>query len=160
VTIENVGVIRRPLALAATIAAVVALTTGCAGSAPEATRSVPRSATPTAPPLVTPAPAAGEVTRSTLADGAVDDPAGTTPASGALAVEVACSGIDGSTMRWSLVAGDGTSLGLSGDADCSGPATTSSLGITAEQRPPRVRVRLVPGSGVASGYAIVRRGAF
>ena len=151
---------RRPSALAAALLAVGALTTGCAAGAPEATRSVTLSDTPTVTPLTTPTHDSAEVTRSTLAGGAVTDPAGSTPASGALAVEVACAGTDGSTMRWSLVAGDGTSLGLSGEADCSGPETTSSLGITAEQRPATVRVRLQPSSGTVSGYAIVRRNAF
>jgi hypothetical protein len=63
-------------------------------------------------------------------------------------------------MRWSLVAGDGTSLGLSDEADCSGPPTTSWLGVTSRQRPTHFRVRLQPSSGVVSGFAIVRRGAF
>jgi hypothetical protein len=150
----------RPLALAAALAAVVALTTGCESGGPEATRSATRSATETVPPLIVPTAAPGEITRSTLSGGTVHGPTGRTPASGALAVEVACSGVDGSTMRWSLVAGNGTALGLSGEADCSGPATTSSLGLTAAERPATVRVRLQPASGVVGGYAIVRRLAF
>jgi hypothetical protein len=150
----------RTLALAATLAAVVALTAGCGSGAPEATRSAPSSPAATVAPLATPSPGASEVTRSTFGGGALKDPTGSTPGSGALAVDVACAGVDGSVMRWSLVAGDGTSLGLSGEADCSGPPTTSWLGITAQQRPATVRVRLLPASGVVSGYAIVRRGAF
>lgn len=121
---------------------------------------MPRSDTPTVTPLATPTRDAAEITRSTFASGTLADPAGRTPASGPLSVEVACAGTDGSTMRWSLVAGDGTSLGLSGEADCTGPPTTSSLGITAEQRPATVRVRLQPTSGAVSGFAIVRRAAF
>lgn len=152
----------RPLALPATLAAVVVLVAGCATGAPEATRRVPRSATPTVTPLTIPTRDAAEITRSTFAAGTVADPAGRTPGSGALTVEVACAGADGSTMRWSLVegGGDGVALGLSGEADCAGPATTSSLGITAEQRPATVRVRLQPTSGAVSGFAIVRRAAF
>jgi hypothetical protein len=61
-------------------------------------------------------------------------------------------------MRWILVAGDGTPLGLSGDADCAGPPSTQWLGFTADRPPSTVRVRLLPASGVVSGYAIVRRG--
>ena len=71
---------------------------------------------------------------------------------------MACAGTDGSRMSWSLVAGDGSPLGLSGEADCSGPPSTQWLGITALRRPTTVRVRLLPASGVVSGYAIVRRG--
>lgn len=151
--------IRRAPALAATLAVVAALTTGCAGATPRATSPAPRVET-TPPALTTPTPDASEVTRSTFTGSGVADPAGRTPDSGALAVEVACTGVDGSTMRWSLVTGDGTSLGLSGEADCSGPPTTSALGITDAQRPATVRVRLLPASGVVSGYAIVRPGAF
>jgi hypothetical protein len=152
--------IARAPALVAVLVAAAALTTGCAGGPPEATAPATRAETTTPPPLSTPTASAGEVTRSTFTGAGIDDPAGRTPASGALAVEVACTGVDGSTMRWSLVAADGTSLGLAGEADCSGPPTTSALGITAEQRPASVRVRLLPASGVVSGYAIVRRSAF
>lgn len=142
--------------LVAVLAASAVLVAGCA-AAPEA----PRTATPTAAtiaPLPVPSAQPGEVTRSTFGDGAPGEPAGAVPAAGALAVDVACSGTDGSTMTWSLVDGDDAPLGLSGVADCSGPASTSWLGITAAERPARLRVRLLPASGVVAGYAIVRSG--
>lgn len=147
----------RALLVTAVLAAAVLSTAGCAAR-PAATASPTISRTPTATPLPTPSAQPGEVTRSTFSGGATRDPSGATPEDGQLAVDVACAGVDGSRMHWSLVAGDGTPLGLSGDADCSGPPSTQWLGITAEQRPATVRVRLLPASGVASGYAVVRRG--
>jgi len=150
-------VIGRTLVLAAVLAAAALSTAGCAAR-PAATGSPTISRTATVTPLPTPTAQPGEVTRSTFGGGATRDPSGATPRDGQLAVDVACAGTDGSRMHWSLVAGDGTPLGLSGDADCSGPPSTQWLGITAEQRPTKVRVQLVPASGVVSGYAIVRRG--
>jgi len=148
---------RRALALTAVLAAAVLSTAGCAAR-PAATGSPRISRTATATPLPTPTAQPGEVTRSTFGGGASRQPDGATPSEGQLAVDVACAGIDGSRMHWSLVAGDGAPLGLSGDADCSGPPSTQWLGITAEHRPAKVRVQLVSSSGVVSGYAIVRRG--
>jgi hypothetical protein len=132
---------------------------GC-GAAPAAPRTAAPTPTPTVAPLPTPSPAADEVTRSTLTGAAAAEPAGAMPAAGPLAVDVACTGVDGSTMAWRLEAGDGTPLGLAGEADCSGPPTTQWLGVTAAQRPARVRVHLQPASGVVGGYAIVRSGSF
>jgi hypothetical protein len=113
---------------------------------------------------VTPTAVAGELTRSTFGGGSLRAPTGkvpaetgSTPTDQAIGVDVACSGTDGSTMTWSLVTGDGKPLGLSGTADCSGPATTSWLGV-ADTPPASVRVTLLPASGVVSGYAIVRLG--
>ena len=150
--------IPRALALTAVLAAAALSTAGCAAARPEATGSPTISRTPTVSPLSTPGPRTGEVTRSTFGGGASRTPSGRTPTAGQLAVDVACAGTDGSRMRWSLVSGDGAALGLSGDADCSGPPSTQWLGITAEQRPERVRVRLLPASGVVSGWAVVRSG--
>ena len=150
--------LRRSIALAAVLAATAVLTSGCSGTTAEATRSVAETQTPTFTPFVTPTAVAGEVTRSVLDTGGVREPAGAMPATGEIAVDVACSGADGSMMRWSLVAGDGKPLGLTGEADCSGPPSTSWLGITATKRPSKVSVTLTPASGVVSGYAIVRRG--
>jgi hypothetical protein len=153
-------VIRRALPLTATLVAVAVLASGCsarpAASSTSATPSAP--AAPAVTPLSTPTRGPGEVARSTFGGGPIDEPLGAMPASGQLAVDVACWGADGSTMAWSLVAGDGKPLGLSGTADCSGPPTTSWLGVTADTRPAKVRVTLEPASGVVSGYAIVRRG--
>ena len=149
--------IRRALPLAATLLAVAALAAGCAAR-PVAPRTAAAPATTTIAPVVTPSAVAGEITRSTVSGGSVADPAGRTPASGPIAVDVACSGVDGSTMTWRLVTGAGKPLGLSGSADCTGPAATSWLGITSPTRPASVRVMLLPTSGVVSGYAIVRSG--
>jgi len=140
------------------LAAVVLATAGCSAVEAPATRSPTRTPTETVPALAVPTAARGEVTRSVLRDGEVEDPAGRMPAGGALALDVACAGVDGSTMAWRLVAGDGAPLGLEGTADCSGPPTTSWLGVTAARRPAEVRVRLLPAAGVAAGYAVVRRG--
>ena len=148
--------IGRALPLGGTLVLVSVLATGC--SVRPAAPST--SAAPTAPavtPLATPTRGPGEVVRSTFGGGPIDEPTGAMPATGQLAVDVACWGADGSTMAWNLVAGDGTPLGLSGTADCSGPPTTSWLGVTAKVRPAKVQVRMDPGSGVVSGYAIVRR---
>lgn len=152
---------RSGIALAVALAATL-LTAGCA-AAPE----TPRSATPsstTVAPVATPTALPGEVTRSTFGGGAARAPAGRvpeesggTPADQAIAVEVACSGTDGSTMRWTLESGSGKPLGLSGSADCSGPPSTSWLGFTGK-RPAKLRVALLPASGVVSGYAIARIG--
>jgi hypothetical protein len=149
-------VIRRASTLTAVVAAAV-LMTGCAAH-PTASASPSAARTPTVTPLPTPGTRPAEVTRSTFGAGVLRQPTGTMPAAGQLAVDVACAGTDGSRMRWTLVAGDGTALGLSGEADCTGPPSTQWLGITADTRPARVRVRLAPASGVVSGYAIVRRG--
>jgi hypothetical protein len=149
---------RSPAVLAAVLVAVALTVTGCAAGEPAATRSATRSPTETVTPLPTPSKTAGEVTRSVFADGSNEDPAGPMPSTGAVAVDVACAGVDGSTMTWSLVGDDGRPLGLSGTADCSGPPTTSWLGVTAERRPAEVRVRLLPASGVVAGWAVVRRG--
>lgn len=149
--------IRRVLPLAATFAAVVLLASGCAAR-PVAPRTAAAAPTATVQPLTTPSPGPDEVVRSTFGGGPVSDPTGPMPRTGQLAVDVACWGADGSEMVWTLEAGDGTPLGLSGTADCSGPPTTSWLGVTAERRPARVRVVLQPGSGAVSGYAIVRVG--
>lgn len=147
---------RRVLAGTAVLAAAALSTAGCASQpAATATPTIHRTATVT--PLPTPTAQPGEVTRSTFGGGASRQPAGAVPSTGQLAVDVACTGTDGSRMHWNLVAGDGTPLGLSGDADCSGPPSTQWLGITS-RRPAEVRVQLVPASGVASGYAIVRAG--
>lgn len=153
---------RRVLPLTATLLAVVALS-ACA-SRPEAPRTAAAPASTSIAPVVTPSAVAGEITRSTFGADGVQQPTGrvpaetgAAPAGQAIGVEVACSGTDGSTMTWSLVAGDGKPLGLSGEADCSGPASTSWLGI-ADQRPAKVRVTLLPASGVVSGYAVVRLG--
>ncbi|MGT2426440.1 hypothetical protein [Amnibacterium kyonggiense] len=138
-------------------AAAVLLLAGCAGQpAPARTAAAP-AVTPTITPLVTPTELPGEVVRSELSGGSVAEPSAPMPRTGQLAVDVACWGADGSTVVWRLVAGDGTALGLSGTADCSGPPTTSWLGVTATERPARVRVDLRPSSGAVSGYAIVRR---
>jgi hypothetical protein len=80
------------------------------------------------------------------------------PPTGQVAVEVACSGADGSTMTWRLETGQGASLGLSGQADCTAPPTTSWLGITADPRPGRVRIVLDASADVVAGWAIVRSG--
>jgi hypothetical protein len=153
---ENAGVIGRALLLGATLVLVPLLATGCsAGPAAPITSAAPPA--PTITPLATPTRGPGEVVRSTFGGGPVDEPAGAMPTTGQLAVDVACWGADGSTMAWRLVAGDGRPLGLSGTADCSGPPITSWLGVTAAVRPATVRVRLDPGSGAVSGYAIVRR---
>lgn len=148
------------LAPPAVLVVAALLLTGCAapGTPPESRPTATGSRTPTIPALATPGPRAEEVTRSTVDAGRVQDPAGAMPADGALAVDVACAGGDGSAMRWRLVAGDGAPLGLSGSADCSGPPTTQWLGVTAAERPDRVRVRLQPGPGVVAGWAVVRRG--
>ncbi|MGN6445764.1 hypothetical protein [Amnibacterium sp.] len=148
----------RALRLLATLAAVGALVTGCSSRPAVRSTSQEPAATPTITPLVTPTVAADEVVRSVLSGGTVREGTGAMPRSGALAVDVGCWGADGSTMTWRLVSGDGAALGLSGTADCSGPPTTSWLGITSATRPPQVRVVLHPGSGVVSAYAIVRRG--
>jgi hypothetical protein len=150
-------VIRRALPLTALLAVLGLLATGCAAR-PVAPRTAAAAPTATVSPLVTPTTVPGEVVRSTFGGGPVSDPAGALPATGQLAVDVACWGADGSTMAWTLESGDGAPLGLSGTADCSGPPTTSWLGVTASTRPARVRVALRPGSGAVSGYAIVRVG--
>lgn len=145
-------------AILAVPAAAVLLLAGCGGQ-PEGPRSSAAPAvTATVTPLVTPTLLPGEVVRSVLSGGTVDEPSAPMPRSGQLAVDTACWGADGSTMSWRLVAGDGSALGLSGTADCSGPPTTSWLGVTATERPARVRVELHATSGAVSGYAIVRRG--
>jgi hypothetical protein len=151
------------IAVAAVLAATL-LTAGCAAR-PDAPRTAAAPATTSIAPVVTPSAVPGEITRSTFGGGPAQDPIGKVPQQGAgsaptdeaIAVDVACSGTDGSSMTWSLVTGHGKPLGLSGDADCSGPASTSWLGV-AEQRPATVRVALLPASGVVSGYAIVRLG--
>jgi hypothetical protein len=148
-------VTRRVLALTAVVATL--LTTGCAAS-PAASGSPTVSPTAAIALLATPSAQPEEVTRSTFGGGVLSQPGGAVPRGGPLAVDVACAGTDGSEMSWALVAGDGTPLGLSGEADCSGPPTTQWLGITADTRPATVRVRLLPASGVVSGYAIVRGG--
>jgi len=156
--------IRRALPLTAALLAVAALTAGCSAR-PAAPRTAAAPASTSIAPVVTPSAVSGEVTRSTFGGAAVQDPVGkvppasaaTTPTDQAIGVEVACSGVDGSTMAWSLVSGAGKPLGLSGTADCSGPASTSWLGI-AEQRPATLRVTLRPASGVVSGYAVLRIG--
>ncbi|GAA2752644.1 hypothetical protein [Amnibacterium kyonggiense] len=141
-------------------AAAVVLLAGCGGqpAAPRTSAAPASSTTPTVTPLVTPTELPGEVVRSVLSGGSVEEPSAPMPRSGQLAVDVACWGADGSTMSWRLVAGDGSALGLSGTADCSGPPTTSWLGVTATERPARVRVDLRAASGAVSGWAIVRRG--
>lgn len=145
----------RVLLLAAVLALVAVLATGCSAR-PAAPRSSPAPTAPAVTPLATPTVGPDEVVRSTFGGGPVDEPSGAMPTTGQLAVDVACWGADGSTMTWSLVAGDGKPLDLSGTADCSGPPTTSWLGVTAARRPAMLRVLLEPGSGVVSGYAIVR----
>jgi hypothetical protein len=159
-TADNACVSRSGSAVVVALAASL-LMAGCA-AAPE----TPRSATPsltTVAPVATPTALPGEVTRSTFGGGAAKDPVGRVPQEGAaptdeaMAVEVACSGTDGSTMSWTLESGDGKPLGLSGEADCSGPPSTSWLGF-AGGRPATLRVALLPASGVVSGYAIARIG--
>jgi hypothetical protein len=147
----------RPIPLVAAAAVVLALA-GCAGREPAAPTSSPERTTATPTPLVTPSRAADEIARATFADGAATAGAGALPAEGQVAVDVACSGTDGSALTWRLTTGAGASLGLSGTADCSAPPTTSWLGITAEPRPTRVRIVLEAGRGVVAGWAVVTTG--
>lgn len=141
------------------IVAVVGLAlvlTGCAGAPAAAPTTRTPSPNPTAAPLPTPSARSGELLRATFEQGAVDSPTAALPAVSRLYIEVACSGPDGSTMRWALQGADGSSFGPSGEQDCTGPPTTSGLGI-AGGTPARITVSIVPGSGVTAGYAIVRR---
>jgi hypothetical protein len=158
--VQDVGVIRRALPLAGLLLGATALVAGCAArpAAPTATAAPTPARSVT--PLVTPTVTSDEITRSVFSGGTVDARTGAVPASGSLSVDVACWGADGSTLTWALVDGDGTAIGLSGVADCSGPPSTSGIGITAATRPKAVRVELRPGSGAVSGYAIVRRSSF
>lgn len=128
---------------------------GCArapASPPVASTPVPG---PTPTPLSTPSARAGEILRSTFEQGVIEAPSARLPDVATLSVEVACSGPDGSTLRWALRGADGGPFGPSGDQDCTGPPTTSGLGIAGDT-PNRIEVSIVPGSGVTAGYAIVR----
>ena len=143
-------------ALLTLLGAGVLITTGCSATrAAEPTASTP-SPSPTATPLPTPSARAGEILRSTFEHGVIDAPSARLPDVATLYVETACSGPDGSTMRWALQGADGSAFGPSGEQDCTGPPTTSGLGIAGDT-PPRIEVSIVPGSGVTAGYAIVRR---
>lgn len=143
-------------ALLTVLGAVVLITTGCSATPAAAPTTSAPSPSPTATPLPTPSARAGEILRSTFEQGVIDAPSARLPDVAALYVEVACSGPSASTMRWALQGADGTPFGPSGEQDCTGPPTTSGLGIAGDT-PARIEVPIVPGTGVTAGYAIVRR---
>ncbi|WP_375389846.1 hypothetical protein [uncultured Amnibacterium sp.] len=149
--------LRRAAPLAAAALLVLGLA-GCGARTAAPTSASPQRTTASPTPLITPSAEAGEVARATFGGGATRDGAGRLPATGQVAVEVACSGADAGVLTWRLETEAGVSLGLSGQADCSAPPTTSWLGITADPRPDRVRIVLEPGDGVVAGWAVVRIG--
>ena len=148
---------RAPWPAAAVVVAVLLLS-GCAAPAAAPRTAQPERPTSTPTPLDTPPAEPGEVARATLADGVLQNGSGALPPTGQVAVEVACSGVDGSVVTWRLESGDGAPLGLSGEADCTAPPTTSWLGITADPRPSRVRIVLAADADVVAGWAVVRTG--
>ena len=150
--------LRRPPLLAATALLAAFALAGCSAGTAAPPSSSPERTTATPTPLVTPSRAASEVARATVDGTGASAGTGRLPPTGQVAVEVACSGSDTGSLTWRLETGDGGPLGLTGQADCSAPPTTSWLGITADPRPTRLRIVLEPGDGVVAGWAVVRTG--